>query len=73
MHHFRSRIAGIVLAGVLAGCGGSTVDEGPHEFKPTDTTSLNPLMDQMKESMKKKSYAQKAAPPEDKKDKEKKK
>jgi predicted small lipoprotein YifL len=72
MHRFRSGIAGIVLAGALAGCG-STVDEGPHEFKPTDTTSLNPLMDEMKSSMKKKDYAQKAVPPDEKKSKESKK
>ena len=42
MHRFRSGIAGIVLAAAIAGCGGSTVDEGPKPFTPTDTSSLNP-------------------------------
>jgi hypothetical protein len=73
MHRFRSGIAGIVLAAALAGCGGTTVDEGPKPFTPTDTTALEPLKQQLQESMKKKSYAQKAVVTEEKKKDEKKK
>jgi hypothetical protein len=68
MHRFRSGIVGMVLAGFLAGCGESTVDEGPKGFTPTDTTKLNPMADQMKEVMKKGAY--KKAPPSSEKSKE---
>jgi hypothetical protein len=73
MHRFRSGIAGIVLAASIAGCGGSSVDEGPKPFTPTDTSSLKPMIAEQQEVMKKKSYAQKAVPPEEKKKEEKKK
>ena len=72
MHRFRSGIVGIVLAGFFAGCGGSTVDEGPKPFTSTDTTSLQPMVKEMQDTMKKNNYTQKAVPAEDKK-KEKKK
>lgn len=73
MHRFRSEIAAIVLASVLAGCGGSTVDEGSKGFTPTDTKPLEPLADQMKDVMKKKDYTKKMNPPAEKKEAEKKK
>jgi hypothetical protein len=72
MHRFRSGIAGIVLSAAIAGCGGSTVDEGPKPFTPTDTSSLKPMITEQQEVMKKRSYAVKAVPPAEKKDEKKK-
>jgi len=66
MHRLRSGIVGMALMGGLAGCGGSTVDEGPKGFTPTDTTSLNPMVKEMQEQMKKKDYTKKPAPTEEK-------
>jgi hypothetical protein len=62
MRRFRSGIAGIALAGVLGGCGGSTVDEGPKEFRPTDTKAMEPLFKEMQNTMKNKSYLKKPEP-----------
>ena len=63
MHRFRSGIAGIVLAAAIAGCGGTTVDEGPKPFTPTDTSPLKQMVTEQQDVMKKKGYAQKAARP----------
>jgi hypothetical protein len=62
MHRFRSGIAGIVLAGVLAGCGGSTVEEGPKPFTSTDTKQMDGMVKELQDGMKKKSYTTKPAP-----------
>jgi hypothetical protein len=70
MHRFRSGIAGIVLAVVLAGCGGSTVDEGPKGFTPTDTKPLESMLKEQQDVMKKKGYAQKPTLPDEKTSKE---
>lgn len=70
MHRLRSGIVGMVLMGGLAGCGGSSVDEGPKGFTPTDTTPLNPMIKEMQEQMKKKDYAKRPTPPEKEKSKE---
>jgi hypothetical protein len=66
MHRFRSGIAGMVLVGLVAGCGGSTVDEGPKPFAPTDTTQLqNSMVKELQDGMKKKDYINKpSSPPE---------
>ncbi len=69
MHRFRSGIAGIVLGVAIGGCGGS-VDEGSHDFKPTDTKPFDTLIKEQQEKMKKKDYTQKAEVPEEKKSKE---
>ena len=63
MHRIRSGIAVMALAGALVGCGDSAVDEGPKEFKPTDTTSFQPMFNEMKEKMKDRNYTRKAVPP----------
>ena len=68
MHRIRSGIAGMALASILAGCGDSSVDEGPKEFKPTDTAPFQPMFNEMKEKMKDKSYTKKAVPPENAKE-----
>jgi hypothetical protein len=60
----------MALMGGLAGCGGTTVDEGPKGFTPTDTTSLNPMVKEMQEQMKKKDYMKRPTPTEEKKSKE---
>jgi hypothetical protein len=70
MQRIRSGIVGMALAGFLAGCGGSTVDEGPKGFTPTDTKPLEPLVKQMQESMKTKNYMKTATLPEKEKSKE---
>jgi len=57
-------------AAIVAGCGGSSVDEGPKGFTPTDTTPLNPMIKEMQEQMKKKDYAKRPTPPEKEKSKE---
>lgn len=67
MYRFRSGIVGIVLMAGLAGCG-SSVDEGPRPFTPTNTDPFNALTDQMKERMKKGDYLQKAVPTEKEKE-----
>ena len=54
------------MMGLLAGCGGTTVDEGPKGFTPTDTTSLNPMIKEMQDQMKKKDYMKRPAPAEEK-------
>ena len=74
MHRFRSGIVGIALAGVLAGCGGATVDEGPKPFQSTDIKPMEPMLKEMQDSMKKRDYTKKAVPTEkEKKEAEKKK
>lgn len=70
MHRFRSGIVGIVLMAGLVGCG-DTVDEGPKPFTATNTDQFNALSEQMKETMKKGNYLQKAVPDEKEKDKDK--
>ncbi len=67
MFRFRSGIVGIVLMAGLAGCG-TTVDEGPKPFTPTNTEPFNALTEQMKEKMKKGDYLQKAVPAEKEKE-----
>jgi hypothetical protein len=54
----------MALMGVLAGCGGSTVDEGSKGFTPTDTKDLDPMVKEMQDMMKKKDYMKK--PPAEK-------
>ncbi len=66
MHRIRSGIAGSSLMAALAGCGESSVDEGPKGFTPTDTKPLDPMVKQMQDTMKKKDYTKKAAPPPEK-------
>jgi hypothetical protein len=73
MHRLRSGIVGMALVGGLVGCGGTTVDEGPKGFTPTDTTSLNPMVKEMQDMMKKKDYMKRPTPPDEKKGQEKKK
>jgi hypothetical protein len=70
MHRFRWGIAGIVLASVIAGCGGSSVDEGPRDFTPTDTKQLDTMVKEMQGVAKTKAYLQKAVPTEKEKPKE---
>jgi hypothetical protein len=62
MHRFRSGIVGIALVGVLAGCGGTAVDEGPKAFQPTDIKPMEPMLKQMQDAMKKRDYTKKAIP-----------
>jgi hypothetical protein len=66
MPRIRSGIVGIALAGLLAGCGESTVDEGPKGFTPTDVKPLDPMLKQMQDAMKTKSYTKRAEPPPEK-------
>lgn len=66
MHRLRSGIVGMALMGLLAGCGGSAVDEGSKGFTPTDTQPLNPMIKEMQEQMKKKDYMKRQNPPEEK-------
>jgi hypothetical protein len=66
MHRFRAGIVGIVVAGILAGCGGSTVDEGPKGFTPTDTRGMEGMVKDLQAGMKKGDYKKKAAPEPDK-------
>jgi hypothetical protein len=72
MHRFRSGIVGMALAGVLAGCGGTTVDEGPKPFQSTDIKGANmdSMLKEMQDVAKKGAYKQKAAPSEKEKTKE---
>ena len=87
MRRFYSAIVGtvLVLAAGFFGCGG---DSGPApgegfldsagggssavQFKPTDLTPLNPMINQMKENMKKRDYTKKSAGAKDAKAAEKK-
>jgi hypothetical protein len=62
----RSGILGMALAVALAGCGDSASEEGPGGFTPTDTKPLEPMVNQMKEMMKKKDYNKVQAPPSEK-------
>ena len=62
----------MALAVAFAGCGESTIEEGPGGFKPTDTKPLDPMANQMKEMMKKKDYTKAPTPPSEKKGSEKK-
>ena len=66
MHRMRSGILGMALAVALAGCGDSASEEGPGGFTPTDTKPLEPMVNQMKEMMKKKDYNKVQAPPSEK-------
>jgi hypothetical protein len=66
MHRFRSGIVGMALVGVLAGCGGSSVDEGPKPFQPTDIKPMEPMIKEMQNAVTKRDYTKKAAPPDDK-------
>ena len=67
MHRLRSGIVGMALLGLLAGCGGSTVDEGPKPFTPTDTTGLKDAMvKDMQENMKTGDYKKLQQPPPEK-------
>jgi hypothetical protein len=62
----RLRIAGIVAAFALAGCGDdSGVSEGTVPFKSGNVDQLAPLKEQMTENMKNKAYT-KRPPVEDK-------
>jgi hypothetical protein len=70
MHRFRSGIVGMTLAGLLAGCGGSSVDEGPKGFQPTDVKPMEPMFKEMQEKMKKGDYTKRPVPPEKEKTKE---
>jgi len=67
----------LVLAVAFSGCGGDTgaapgsgfLSEGPaDEFKSTDITPLNPMIEQMKKNMLNKAYTQKPVPPKEKGD-----
>lgn len=71
MSRIRSGIMGTVLAGFLAGCGGSSIDEGPGGFTPTDTKPMEPMVNEMKNMMKKQDYTKKAEPPPEKRSKSK--
>ena len=73
MHRMRSGILGMALAVALAGCGDSANEEGPGGFTPTDTKPLDPMVNQMKDAMKKKDYTKAPTPPAEKKGSEKKK
>jgi len=67
MHRFRSGIAGLVLMGLVAGCGGTTVDEGAKPFTPTDTTQLqNSMVKELQAGMKKADYKNRPTPPPEK-------
>lgn len=70
MHRIRSGIVGTILVAALAGCGDSGPQGGPGGFTSTDTKPLDPMIKQMQDTMKKKDYAQKAAPPVEKEKKE---
>ncbi len=70
MHRFRSGLVGIALAGVLAGCGGTSVDEGPKPFQSTDIKPMEPMLKEMQAAMKKRDYMNKAVPSEKEKAKE---
>jgi hypothetical protein len=70
MRRIRSGIVGVALAGILAGCGDSTVDEGPKEFRSTDVKPFEPMFKEMQDVMKKKSYTKLPVPPEKEKAKE---
>jgi hypothetical protein len=60
------------LAVALVGCGGdSTVEEGSTGFKPTDTTSLQPMIKEMQEAGRKKAYLKKPESTEKEKEKSK--
>ena len=72
MHRIRTGILGMALAVAFAGCGESTIEEGPGGFTPTDTKPLDPMANQMKEMMKKKDYTKAPIPPSEKKGSEKK-
>jgi hypothetical protein len=78
MRRFCSFVMGVAfaLAAAFSGCGG---DSGPapgdgfldggggggSQFKSTDTSQFNPLINQMKESMKKQDYRKKPAAPKE--------
>jgi hypothetical protein len=67
MHRLRSGIVGMALMGLLAGCGGTTVDEGPKPFTPTDTTGLQgSMIKDMQAKMKNKDYTKRPEPPPEK-------
>jgi hypothetical protein len=66
MHRIRSGIVGSVLAVVIAGCGESTVDEGPKGFTPTDTRQLDPMVKEMQNVMKKGDYTNRPDVPSEK-------
>ncbi|MGC8642039.1 MAG: hypothetical protein ACP5XB_19410 [Isosphaeraceae bacterium] len=60
------KVAGLMIGLTVFGCGG-TVDEGPHEFKATDTKSkaFEDMKNQMIGNFKSKAYLKNkpAAPP----------
>lgn len=58
------------MAGVLAGCGGTSVDEGPKPFQLTDIKPMEPMLKEMQAAMKKRDYMNKAVPSEKEKAKE---
>lgn len=66
MSQIRPKIAGIVLAGFLAGCSGDVIEEGSGGFKPTDTKPLDPMVKEMQDAMRKGTYTKKAEPPPEK-------
>ena len=68
MHRIRSGVLGMALAVAFAGCGDSTIEEGPGGFTPTDTKPLDPMANQMKEMMKKKDYTKAPIPPRRRRD-----
>jgi len=87
MRRFCSAIAGVVfvLTAAVSGCGG---DSGPAPgegfldggggtgvvpFKSTDTSQFSPMVNQMKEAMKKRDYTKKPVAPKESKADEKKK
>lgn len=62
MHRFRSGIVGMVLAGVLTGCGGASVDEGTKGFTPTDVKPYEGMLREQQDKMKNKDYTKKSEP-----------
>jgi hypothetical protein len=70
MRRLCSGIAGIILAVTFAGCGETTVDEGPKPFKPTDMQPLEPMLKQMQEVQKSKAYTKKSVAPKEEKAKQ---
>jgi hypothetical protein len=54
------RVAGLAVALSAFGCGG-TVDEGPVQFKPTDSKQFEDMKNQMIGNMKNKSYTKNKA------------
>jgi hypothetical protein len=62
MHRFRSGIVGILLTGFLAGCGETSVDEGPKGFTPTDTKPMEGMLKDMQDGMKTKNYTKRPVP-----------